>query len=333
MPRAKLSCSDQASAPTRFTPTARSAITPRLIPARSPAWCAAACCSSSTHCSQHWKSISSRVGGPERLDARAGRMTHVVGPVAPGPVRRSGQRRPGGEVEQSLSLPVAVGLAAPAPGPRSAGRRRSPPARLVSPSRPASRSIRSTSSGRSSSSLRQARTRERWASAASAYSGMRSGRRYPGPNRGRMAAYNHTVAMPSRKHNTTKMMMAPVSIGGRLRAASCASIRAPRTGTFRMVSLMFITRPAASPPLMTPPVLMDAMAPPLSREGQHSTLEGDNQSDRGSSALRLHEGPAPTPFEPRAPTPRSRASRTGKSWRLPSCTRYTLRLLVEEGDA
>ena len=59
MPGTITSCLAQASAPPGCAPTARSAMTPMLIPARRAAACAAAACSAASHCSQAWNSTRS----------------------------------------------------------------------------------------------------------------------------------------------------------------------------------------------------------------------------------------------------------------------------------
>ena len=95
-------------------------MTPSPMPARSPACWAEASCSSSTHWSQHWKSISARVLGAELSNRRRIRVLQLRRPVGePRPVMLA-QHRPGGEVLQpgSLALPVAVEGELPAEAPR-----------------------------------------------------------------------------------------------------------------------------------------------------------------------------------------------------------------------
>ena len=108
IPPAYTFCSPQASAPCGFTPTARSCMMPSAIPARRPACCADASCSSINHCSQHWKSISAWCAYGEVPDRVRGRVLQVLGPVDEVRPVLLGERGPGREVLQPDPFAAAV---------------------------------------------------------------------------------------------------------------------------------------------------------------------------------------------------------------------------------
>ena len=127
---------------------------PSAMPARTAVACAAASCSSSSHCSQRWKSTVVGVLGGEVGDRRAGRMLQLLGPLVPVVAVLLGERAPGGEVVEAAALALRGTPRTPARGPPTArrGSTLSSAARLASHA--ASRSIRSASSRAACTSAR-----------------------------------------------------------------------------------------------------------------------------------------------------------------------------------
>ena len=94
MPGTITSWRAQASAPPGCAPTARSVITPMLMPARLAACCAAASCSAVSHCSHWWNSIRS-----------ASFPLSSVTSAEPGSASAAGQRAPVGAVHLGEGAP------------------------------------------------------------------------------------------------------------------------------------------------------------------------------------------------------------------------------------
>ena len=163
----------QASAPPGCAPTARSLMTPMLMPACRAARCAAAACSAVSHCSQAWKSTRS---------ARVRRSAATA--AERGSASAAGQARQSGPCTSAIAHQVAQSPTASRSRARKASNSAwrcglSPAPRMISSAarlaaQTASRSIRAAVRLAARSGAPRASTRARSSAPSLAYSGTSS---------------------------------------------------------------------------------------------------------------------------------------------------------------